>query len=164
MIILGIDPGSQITGFGFIQKTNNQLTHLENGLIDCRKKKDFPDRLVHIFKNIQEVIKKFTPTCVAIESIFYAKNVQSAIKLGQARGVALVSSSLLNLPVFEYTPLEVKQAVVGYGQATKEQVQQMVKRLLKLPEVAEENASDALAIAICHANSEKIKKFYDRAS
>lgn len=157
MIILGIDPGSQITGFGFIQKTNNQLTHLENGLIDCRKKKDFPDRLVTIFQNIRQIIEKFNPSCVAIESIFYAKNVQSAIKLGQARGVALVSSSLLNLPVFEYTPLEVKQAVVGYGQASKEQVQQMIKRLLKLPQVAEENASDALAIAICHAHSHVLK-------
>lgn len=157
MIILGIDPGSQITGFGFIQKKNDQLTHLENGLIDCRKKKSFPDRLIFIFQNIQKIIKKFNPSCVAIESIFYAKNVQSAIKLGQARGVILVASSLLNLPVFEYTPLEVKQAVVGYGQASKEQVGQMVRRLLRLPQVAEENASDALAIAICHAHSVVLK-------
>ena len=158
MIILGIDPGSRITGFGLVKKVKGRIDHLENGAIFCESAPSFHGRLVLIFQKIQEIIGKFRPDAVAIENIFYAKNVQSMLKLGQARGSAIVASSLLNLPIFEYTPLEVKQAVVGYGTASKDQVQKMVMRLLNLPQVAEENASDALAVALCHASSERMKK------
>ena len=154
MIILGIDPGSRITGFGLVEKKkNNEIRHLENGAIYCGHEPTFDKRLVIIFEKIQSLIKTFQPTAMAVENIFYSKNVQSTLKLGHARGVAMVSAALLRLPVFEYTPLQVKQAIVGYGGATKDQVQKMVKVLLGLPQTAEENASDALAVAICHAHT-----------
>ena len=157
MIILGIDPGSRITGFGLVEKKkNNEIRHLENGAIYCGHEPTFDKRLVIIFEKIQSLIKTFQPTAMAVENIFYSKNVQSTLKLGHARGVAMVAASLLQLPVFEYTPLEVKQAIVGYGGASKDQVQKMVKVLLHLPQTAEENASDALAVAICHANTMRL--------
>ncbi|MBI2338916.1 MAG: crossover junction endodeoxyribonuclease RuvC [Deltaproteobacteria bacterium] len=158
MIILGIDPGSRITGFGLVEKQkNNEVRHIENGAIYCAEAPSFEGRLVLIFEKIQSLIKDFRPAAVAVENIFYSKNVKSTLKLGHARGVALVSASLLRTPVFEYTPLQVKQAIVGYGGASKEQVQKMIRVLLNLPQMAEENASDALAVAICHANTMQIK-------
>lgn len=156
MIILGIDPGSVITGFGLVKKENGHITHVENGAIFCKSGSSFHKRLVMIFEKIQELTKQFKPSAVAVENIFYSKNIQSTLKLGQARGSAIVAAGLSKIPIFEYTPLAVKQAVVGYGGATKEQVQKMVKKLLNLPQVAEENASDALAVAICHCHSEKM--------
>ncbi|MDO8520373.1 MAG: crossover junction endodeoxyribonuclease RuvC [Deltaproteobacteria bacterium] len=158
MIILGIDPGSVITGYGLVEKSGGRVTHIENGGIFCKKGAPLEERLVVIFQKIQEIVTQFKPDAAAIETAFYAKNVQSLLKLGQARGTAIVATALLKLPVFEYTPLEVKQAVAGFGAAPKEQVQKMVMRLLNLPQIAEENASDALAIAICHAHSEKMRK------
>lgn len=152
MIILGIDPGSRITGYGLVEKQKQATRHLENGGIYCDKAPSFDKRLVMIFENIKTLINKHRPDVVAIENIFYSKNAQSALKLGHARGSALVAASSLQLPIFEYTPSEVKQAVVGYGRASKDQVQKMVKVLLNLPQVAEENASDALAVALCHAH------------
>lgn len=163
MIILGIDPGSQITGFGVIKKNQNKITHIDNGAIHCGKEKLFHKRLVIIFEKIQELINQFKPEVVAVENIFYSKNVKSTVKLGHARGAALVACSLSQLPIFEYTPLEIKQAIVGYGVATKDQTQKMVKALLNLPEVAEENASDALAVAICYAHSEGLNKALAKA-
>lgn len=156
MIILGIDPGSRITGYGFVTKSGSTITHLDNGAIDATREPDLAARLKFIYLKIRELISKFQPTAVAIESIFYAKNVQSTVKLGHARGVAMLAATQEGLPLFEYSPLSVKQAVVGYGGASKEQVQKMVKSLLKLPQIAEANASDALAIALCHAQSEKM--------
>jgi len=153
MIILGIDPGSRITGFGLVSKKGNKITHVENGLINVSGEETFPKRLLTLFEKIHLLINRYKPDVVGIENIFHAKNAQSALKLGHARGVALVAASQSGLECFEYTPLEVKKAVVGYGGATKDQVQKMVKTLLNLPQVAEENASDALAVALCHANS-----------
>jgi crossover junction endodeoxyribonuclease RuvC len=157
MRILGIDPGSRITGYGFIAKEGNRLLHIDNGAIFTDAATDFPGRLKRIFDGITDVIHRYQPDAVAVEDIFFATNVQSALKLGQARGAAIVAGVTAGLPVFEYTALQVKSAVVGHGRAAKEQVQQMVKVLLGLPEIAQADASDALAVAICHANSATMK-------
>ena len=157
MIVLGIDPGSRITGYGIIRKDGNRLIHVDNGAIFTDAAKDFPLRLHRIFSGLVEVIERYRPDAVAVEQIFFSNNVQSALKLGQARGAAIVAGVNAGLPVFEYSALQVKQAVVGHGKAAKEQVQQMVKVLLNLPEIAQADASDALAVAICHANSSALK-------
>ena len=157
MIVLGIDPGSRITGYGIIRKDGNRLIHVDNGAIFTDAAKDFPLRLHRIFAGLAEVIERYRPDAVAVEQIFFSNNVQSALKLGQARGAAVVAGVNAGLPVFEYSALQVKQAVVGHGKAAKEQVQQMVKILLNLPEIAQADASDALAVAICHANSSALK-------
>lgn len=153
MKILGIDPGSRITGYGIIEKVGNRLIHVDNGAIFTDAAKDFSLRLQRIYHGLTEIIDRYQPDAVAVEQIFFAKNVQSALKLGQARGVAVVAGVNAGLPVFEYTAMQVKSAVVGHGHATKDQVQKMIKALLALPEVAQEDASDALAVAVCHANS-----------
>src|SRR6266567_141210 len=153
MKILGIDPGSRITGYGIVNQSGNRLVHVDNGAIHTDCHKDFPLRLQKIYRSLTEIIEQYRPEAVAVENIFFATNAQSALKLGQARGAAIVAGVNAGLPVFEYTALQVKQAVVGNGKAAKEQVQVMVKMLLNLPETAQEDASDALAVAICHANS-----------
>jgi crossover junction endodeoxyribonuclease RuvC len=153
MKILGIDPGSRITGYGVIAKEGNRLVHIDNGAIITDAHKDFPTRLQRIYRDLTEVIERYRPDAMAVENIFFATNVQSALKLGQARGAAIVAGVNAGLPVFEYTALQVKQAVVGHGRAAKEQVQKMIKALLNLPEVAQEDASDALAVAVCHIHS-----------
>lgn len=157
MRILGIDPGSRITGYGVIRKEGNRLVHLDNGAIFTDSADDFPGRLMQIYRGISDIIGQYSPDVVSVEDIFFANNVQSALKLGQARGAAIVAGVNAGLPVHEYTALQVKQAVVGHGRAAKEQVQQMVKILLGLPEIAQTDASDALAVAICHANSAGMK-------
>lgn len=153
MRVLGIDPGSRITGYGLIDKEGNRLIHVDNGAIFTDSHKDFPMRLQRIYRGLTEIIERYRPDAVAVENIFFATNVQSALKLGQARGAAIVAGVNAGLPVFEYTALQVKQAVVGHGRADKQQVQKMLKVLLNLPEVAQEDASDALATAVCHAHS-----------
>ena len=153
MRILGIDPGTRITGYGLVEKDGNRLRHIDNGAIYTSSDDELPQRLKIIHDGLAQVIQQYQPEVVAIEQVFMAKNPQSAIKLGQARGAAIVASVNADLPVAEYTALQVKSAVVGYGRANKSQVQQMVKALMKLPEIAQEDASDALAVAICHANS-----------
>lgn len=158
MRILGIDPGSRITGYGLISKEGNRLIHIDNGAIFTQSAMDFPQRLQQIFVGLSAVISQYQPDAVAVESVFLAKNAQSALKLGQARGAAIVAAVNVGLAVFEYTALQVKQAVVGSGRAEKVQVQQMIKALLHLPEVAQEDASDALAVAICHAHSAGMNK------
>lgn len=156
MRILGIDPGSRITGYGVIIKEGNRLIHVDNGAIFTDATKDFPLRLQRIYRGLSEIIEQYRPNEIALENIFFAKNVQSALKLGQARGAAIVAGVNAGLPVFEYSALQVKQAVVGHGKSAKVQVQQMLKVLLNLPEVAQEDASDALAVAICHAHSRSL--------
>ena len=153
MRVLGIDPGSRITGYGIIDKEGNRLVHVDNGAIFTDSHRDFPMRLQRIYRGLTEIIAQYQPDAVAVENIFFATNVQSALKLGQARGAAIVAGVNAGLPVFEYTALQVKQAVVGHGRADKQQVQKMLKVLLNLPEIAQEDASDALATAVCHAHS-----------
>jgi crossover junction endodeoxyribonuclease RuvC len=153
MRVLGVDPGSRITGYGVIDSVGNRLVHVDNGAIFTDSASDFPSRLHKIYQGLSEIINTYKPEAVAVENIFFAKNVQSALKLGQARGAAIVAGVNAGLSVYEYTALQVKQAVVGHGKSAKSQVQQMLKVLLNLPEIAQEDASDALAVAVCHAHS-----------
>lgn len=153
MRILGIDPGSRTTGFGLIEQQGNRLIHLDNGAIMTPSGKSLAIRLQQIYQELSRLIEEFRPEAMAVEQVFMAKNAASALKLGHARGVALLAGINASLTVAEYSALQVKSAVVGYGRAGKSQVQQMTRTLLKLPEIAQEDAADALAVAICHAHS-----------
>lgn len=154
MRILGIDPGSIICGYGVIDKDSSGIRLVEYGVIKAKKKYDsLSMRLREIFLRIERLIERSQPEVAAFESIFYAKNVQSTVKLSHARGAAVVVTALAELPMFEYSPREVKKSVTGMGNASKEQVQFMVKKLLNIDETPEFfDATDALAIAICHAS------------
>lgn len=149
--ILGIDPGLRVTGFGIIEKIGNRLCYVTSGCIKSGEG-ELPQRLSVILKGLGEVIGTNQPQQVAIEKVFVNVNPQSTLLLGQARGAAICAAVLQGLPVAEYTALQVKQAVVGNGHAAKEQVQEMVKRLLKLSGLPSADAADALACAICHAH------------
>ena len=151
MKILGIDPGLRTTGFGVIDKQGSKLTYIASGTIKTPDA-DLPQRLKVILAGVSEVIKTYAPDCSAIEKVFVNVNPQSTLLLGQARGAALSALVHADLPVAEYTALQVKQAVVGHGKAAKEQVQDMVVRLLSLPGAPTADAADALACAICHAH------------
>jgi crossover junction endodeoxyribonuclease RuvC len=142
-----------ITGYGIIKKEGSKLIHIDNGVIRPGRGYAFPRRLQEIHKRVTELLAHYRPDIVVLEDIFVAKNVRSSSKLGQARGVTMLAAASANLEIMEYTPAQVKQAVVGVGNATKNQVQIMVKAHLKLPEVAAEDAADALAVAICHLHS-----------
>ena len=149
--ILGIDPGLRITGFGIIGKNGSKLAYITSGCIKAAQT-DLPGRLKTILEGLREVIQAHQPQQVAIEKVFVNVNPQSTLLLGQARGTAICAAVLEDLPVAEYTALQVKQAVVGNGHAKKEQVQEMVRRLLRLPGNPSPDAADALACAICHAH------------
>lgn len=151
-IILGIDPGSRVTGYGVIKQSGYQLEYLGSGVIRTAVD-DLPTRLKRIYAGVSEIILQFQPEMFAIEDVFLAKNANSALKLGQARGAAIVAAVNNDLPVFEYAARLVKQTVVGTGTADKIQVQDMVTRILKLSEKPQSDAADALAIAITHAHS-----------
>ena len=151
--VLGIDPGSLITGYGIVLKgSRGRLIHLCDGEVRAAPSLPLPERLLYISRTIERVIEENRPDVVAIESIFFAKNVRSAIMLGQARGVLLLSAASKGLRIFEYDPRSIKLAVTGYGNATKDQVQKMVNMLLKTTGTRRPDASDALAAAICHIN------------
>ena len=154
-IILGIDPGSRKTGFGVIKAQGSRLAYISSGVIRTPDG-DLGLRLQTIFSSVTEIIAEYKPEQLAIEHVFMAKSAASALKLGQARGVAMVAATNQTLAVFEYEARKVKQAVVGTGAADKLQVQHMVKTLLKLPRKLQEDAADALAVAICHANSQQL--------
>ncbi|MEN8687065.1 MAG: crossover junction endodeoxyribonuclease RuvC [Desulfuromonadales bacterium] len=158
MRILGIDPGTRITGYGIIDVEGNRLHHVDNGIIKTRSSDPLPLRLKIIYDGLSTILKEFSPQAVAVEQVFMAKNPRAALTLGHARGTAVLSAVNLGLEVHEYSALQVKSAVVGYGHAAKQQVQQMVKVLINLPEVAQEDAADALAVAICHANSRTMQQ------
>ena len=152
MRTLGIDPGSLRTGYGVVEdKRGGGLCHVDNGIVAPEPEWEMPKRLSYIASHLRELIREFRPDAVSIETLFYAKNVQSALKLAQARGVAMLMAAEVPLPVFEYTAGQIKQATVGHGRAEKHQVAEMVRMILGLPEVAAEDASDALAAAICHS-------------
>ena len=158
MRVLGIDPGSRATGYGLIEKQGNRLVHIDNGVIRPPAKAELPERLHAIFIGLNSIIDAYAPEFGAIEQVFMSQNAQSALKLGQARGAAMLAMANAELEIGEYSPMQVKSSVVGYGRAAKSQVQQMVKALLNLPEIAQEDASDALAVAICHAHSINLNK------
>lgn len=152
MRILGIDPGSQNTGYGVIIKEGNYLRPLIYGEIKPEKNTRLSSVLAKIHQRLSDVIAEAKPQAIALENIFYGKNVRSLIKQAQVRGVVIFSGAEKDIPIYEYTPLEIKKAVVGYGRAEKRQVQAMVKAILKLPILPPADAADALAAAICHAN------------
>ena len=149
---LGIDPGSINTGYGIIDSNGNHCKHVDDGVIKVRGE-TLADKLKVIHQGIIEIIHEYEPVEVSIERIFMNRNADSVIKLGQARGVAIAACAIQDLPVYEYTANQVKQATVGKGHATKEQVQHMIKILLCLEKRPKADAADALAIALCHANS-----------
>ena len=159
MRVLGIDCGSRVTGYGVIDTDGADCIFVRCGAIRSKPADPLAGRLKSIYNGIVEIIQEFGPEVAAFESLFYATNVQSALKLGHVRGVSMFAAAEANLPVFEYSPLEVKSAVTGYGRAEKPQVQQMVCALLKLESRPETyDASDALAVAICHAHSNRFNK------
>ncbi|MBY5920305.1 crossover junction endodeoxyribonuclease RuvC [Ferrimonas balearica] len=153
-VILGIDPGSRLTGYGVIRFCGRQYQYLGSGCIRLPEG-ELPARLKIIYDGVSELIKQFEPEELAIERVFMGRNADSALKLGQARGSAIVAALNGGLTVAEYSPTQIKQAVVGTGGAKKEQVQHMVKHLLKLPGTPQADAADALAIAITHANMQR---------
>ena len=151
---MGIDPGSNCTGCGVVEEINNELKVIYWGSIKTKIRQSFPQRLKFIYDELVAVIQNYNPDEVAVEDMFFATNVKSALKLGQTRGIAVLSAVNEGKPVAEYSPLEVKQSVVGYGRAEKEQVQEMVTILLKLKKKPQPfDASDALAVAICHIHA-----------
>ena len=151
-IILGIDPGSRVTGFGLIEVVGNQSSYLASGCIRLGEQA-LPQRLGRIYQSLTEIIDRYHPEQAAIEQVFMAKNADSVLKLGQARGVAILAAVEKGLPVSEYAARSVKQSVVGRGDADKTQVQHMVMNLLKLTAKPQADAADALAIALCHAHT-----------
>ena len=152
MRILGIDPGCGFTGYGIIETDGSQHAPILFGAIGTAARQPLQERLLTIYTGLTGILASEKVDVVAIEEIFYATNVQSALKLGQARGVALLAAGQRHLPVFEYSALEIKSSIVGYGRAEKTQVQAMVRFLLNLPEVPKSDAADALAVAICHSH------------
>jgi crossover junction endodeoxyribonuclease RuvC len=160
-IILGIDPGSCITGYGVISSENSQLRYLAGGCIKLLGS-PFSERLEKIFQGLQAVVQNYKPSEVAVEQVFFHINPNTALKLGQARGAALVAMGVAKLSVNEYSARQVKQSVVGYGAASKQQVQHMVRILLNLTSIPQADAADALAIAICHAQARQCKGLYQR--
>lgn len=156
-IILGIDPGSRLTGYGVIKQQGRSFTYLGSGCIKAMTNgDDLASRLQVIFAGVSELILQFNPDLFAIEQVFMAKNPDSALKLGQARGAAIVAATNAKLPVAEYSARQIKQSVVGNGGADKVQVQHMVKTLLKLPGTPQADAADALAVALCHGHSHEL--------
>jgi len=154
-VVIGIDPGTAITGYGLIrEQENGELEWIAHGVVTTSSDWDEPRRLFKLYQNLGKIISTYKPDCCAVEKLFFQKNVKTAISVGQGRGAALIAAAASELPVGEYTPLEVKLAVVGYGNADKKQVQQMVKVLLGLSDIPQpDDAADALAVAICHLHS-----------
>ncbi|CAM3907755.1 crossover junction endodeoxyribonuclease RuvC [Rheinheimera salexigens] len=154
-IILGIDPGSRITGYGVVRQVGNQFSYVASGCIRLKTTDLLPERLLDIFNGVSEIIQQTQPTIFAIEQVFMARNPDSALKLGQARGAAIVAAKNAGLEVYEYSARQVKQAVVGTGAADKAQVQHMVRTLLKLAANPQADAADALAVAMCHGHTQQ---------
>ena len=151
-IILGIDPGSRITGYGLIRVTGNDVAYLDSGCIRTTSEDTLGGRLLEIFNGIQQLMEAYKPSEVAIEQVFMHQNANTALKLGHARGAAMVACASDAMSIAEYAPRQIKQAVAGYGAADKDQVKQMVMRLLVLTRAPQADASDALAVALCHSH------------
>lgn len=158
MLVIGVDPGSLVTGYGLVEKKDNQMVCVRTGTISASKKIPFYERIHKIFCSMVEIMTEYGPQEMAIEDVFFGKNVKSALKLGHARGAILVAGVQCGLKIFEYTPLEIKKSVVGYGRATKEQVSAMVRLILKLDTQLAFDASDALAAGICHLNWKRYER------
>ena len=165
IIILGIDPGLAIVGWGVIEYKQNKFTTLGYGSIQTPSTMRTEDRLVEIFKSMNQLLKTYNPDCVAVEELFWNTNQTTGIRVSEARGVILLSAARAGIPIYEYTPLQVKQAVVGYGRAEKKQVISMVTMFLKLEKTPKpDDTADALAIAVCHAHSgaSRLANYYNQ--
>ncbi|MBE7040161.1 MAG: crossover junction endodeoxyribonuclease RuvC [Ruminococcaceae bacterium] len=159
MIIMGIDPGIAIVGYGVLEYKSNRFSVIDYGAVTTKAGEKLSDRLRDIYESINILIERFSPDAFAIEELFFNTNVKTAITVAHGRGVAMLAASSQNLPIFEYTPLQVKQAVSGYGRADKQQIQRMVKSLLCLDSVPKpDDVADALAVAICHAHTAKYSR------
>ncbi|WP_129597558.1 crossover junction endodeoxyribonuclease RuvC [Anaerophilus nitritogenes] len=161
MIILGIDPGIAIVGYGVIEYKGNHIKTLGYGAIITHANEEMPQRLKKVYDDLEILLDRFKPDVVAIEELFFNKNVKTALMVGHARGVLILGAANRGIDIYEYTPLQVKQGVVGYGRADKKQVQQMTKTLLNLPQIPKpDDVADALAVAICHAHSGAFKGLF----
>jgi len=154
---MGIDPGFAITGYGIVKYEGNHFTVIEYGAITTKASEPLAKRLLKLNLRLEDLIKMFKPEAVSVEELFFNKNTKTALTAAQGRGAAILAAAKNGVEVFEYTPLQVKQAVVGYGRAEKGQIQQMVKVILNLPEIPKpDDVADALAVAICHGHSYKL--------
>lgn len=154
MIILGIDPGMAILGYGVVEQIGNSLKVIDYGVVNTPSDMKTSQRLTVLFEAVGQLIERYRPEAAAVEELFFNKNAKTALSIGHARGVAILAAALKGIDVYEYTPLQVKQAVAGYGRASKQQVQQMVRMLLNLREIPRpDDAADALAVSICHIYS-----------
>jgi crossover junction endodeoxyribonuclease RuvC len=165
MVVLGIDPGTATTGYGVIRETaSGEIEMLDYGVILTPAGIPMEQRLLQLYQQLRAILLLQRPQCAAVEKLFFQKNVRTAMAVGQARGVILLALAQAGLSLGEYTPLEIKQAVVGYGAADKNQVQQMVKALLNLEKIPKpDDAADALAVAICHLHSSRVEQLADRS-
>jgi crossover junction endodeoxyribonuclease RuvC len=163
MQVIGIDPGTAITGYGIVREDDSgNLVAVVYGVIQTPAKKPMPERLVQLYRRMKEIVLLHQPDCAAVEKLFFQKNVRTAISVGQGRGVAILALAEAGIAVAEYTPLAIKQAVTGYGGADKGQIQQMVRVLLNLDDVPKpDDAADALAVAICHLHSARMQSMFD---
>ena len=153
MIVIGIDPGLATVGFGVIRTEKNNITPVSYGVIRTSAEKQSPQRLLEIYPEVNTLFGKYVPSAVAVEKLFFNKNVTNAMSVSEARGVIVLAAGQNHIPVFEYTPNEVKQAITGSGRADKKQMQEMIKRLLNLDEIPRpDDAADGLSIALCHIN------------
>lgn len=157
MIIMGIDPGFAITGYGIVKYRGNKFSVIDYGVITTEASELLPDRLLTLSRGLEEVMEKYDPDAVSVEELFFNKNIKTALTVGHGRGVALLTAARAGKKVYEYTPLQVKQSVVGYGRAEKAQIQQMVKIILNLQSIPKpDDAADALAVAICYGHSYRL--------
>ncbi len=154
-MIIGIDPGSIYCGYGLLEKEAKNIRYVSSGTITLAKKEILSTRLKHLFERLTDVIKSFRPDEAVIERVFFAKGYRAALNLGHARGIALLTAAMEEIPIIEYSALEMKKAVAGYGRADKRQVQEMVKSLLHIEVPLTSDSADALALAICHLNTMK---------
>jgi crossover junction endodeoxyribonuclease RuvC len=162
MLVLGIDPGTALCGYGLVRAEKDDLSLVAYGAVSTPANSPLPTRLLQIYDGLSALVKEYRPDAAAVEKLFFAKNARTALAVGHARGIALLVAAQANLPVFEYTPNEVKQAIVGYGGADKHQMQQMVRMLLRLDFVPEpDDAADAIAIAICHLQSSHLRELVE---
>ena len=159
MLTLGIDPGTATTGYGLVRQQGDKLSYVGCGCVITTPKESSQNRLAKIYTEIKQLIKIHRPDFVAVERLFFGENTKTAMAVGQARGIVLLAAAEGKIPLFEYTPLEVKVALTGYGKAEKRQMQQMVRVVLKLNDIPKpDDAADALAIAICHLHTHKFKE------
>ncbi|MEN6314758.1 MAG: crossover junction endodeoxyribonuclease RuvC [Clostridiaceae bacterium] len=157
MVIMGIDPGFAITGYGIVKYEGNKFSPVEYGAVTTKASTPFAQRLLLLDGELTAIIEKYRPDAISVEELFFNKNIKTAIMAAHGRGIALAAAARSGAEVFEYTPLQVKQAVVGYGRAEKAQIQQMVKVILNLPCIPKpDDVADALAIAVCHGHSCKL--------